>query len=115
MNDDDNGRHDGEVRRDEKGRLLPGSVIRREHGAYSPVRCEQRAEELADGIRAVTPMAAAADENMIRVTGMTLARVERVMEALNGDSDNEELHRVASTWVSLAGRNLDRRSFPESG
>ena len=67
------------------------------HGAYSSsLRLAPRADELAAELRQVVPGYSAADEAMVRLLALVLARIERATAALEKVDDAAEGNEVAA-------------------
>lgn len=79
----------------------PGHELSMRHGGYvSAVRLAPRATEIADELRLVVPAYTAADETVVRLLALTLARIEQAMTALErldeATSDGAELNMYVS-------------------
>ena len=79
------------------------------HGAYAVVLLGPRVEELADELRPVVPVFAAADEVALRLLALTLSRLERAEEALAAVEPGEagRLRQDALGWANSARRLLN--------
>jgi hypothetical protein len=86
------------------------------HGATASLRLTPRAEELADGLRAIVPCCSEADEPSICLLAGVLARIEAANEYLaeqglflpGGGGELQPLLRVLTGWENTAARLCDR-------
>ena len=62
---------------------LPANTASLRHGAYSTVHLGKRAAQLAAEIRDTAPVYEEADEPVVRLLGMSLARVEAASRAID--------------------------------
>ena len=61
----------------------PGNSLGLRHGAYSTLHLGKRAAQLAADIRDTAPVYEEADEHVVRLLALTLARVESAAKALD--------------------------------
>jgi hypothetical protein len=97
---------------DENGNWTPAFVGQRpplevRHGAYSTLRLAPRARELADEIRNVVPAFSPADEPMVRLLALTLARVEMATRALEVIDERAEGNEV-TVYLGDSAESLRR-------
>jgi hypothetical protein len=79
------------------------------HGAYATLRLGARAPEIADALRGDVPGYRASDEPTLLLLGVTLARIEAAVAAVD-DAVPAELERLRSDlrgWVNTARRLLN--------
>lgn len=88
----------------------PGNALSARHGAYATVKLGPRVDELVELIRPDVPMVRPADELTIRLLAVTLARLERALEALEGGpaADMARLEADARGWVNRATSLSDK-------
>src|SRR5262245_28351281 len=92
-----------------------GNAAAVRHGAHSTLLLAPRAEELADELRSVVPAVSDADEPMIRLLALILARIEVANDWLvehglfrDANGEPQPILRVLSTWENSAARIADR-------
>lgn len=84
-----------------------GNTLQLRHGAYSTLHLAPRAGELADELRAVVPAFSPADEPMVRLLAVTLARIERAAVAIDKVDDAAEGNEL-STYLGSSADALRR-------
>jgi len=81
--------------KNQRAPFQPGHDLSLRHGAYADVHLGGRVEELADAIRPLVPGYSEADEVVLRVLCLALARLEASSAAVEGAS-TEQLARLRS-------------------
>jgi hypothetical protein len=84
-----------------------GHRLSTKHGAYSSVAIGPRASEIADELRAELVIYTAADEPVVRLLALTLARIERASEALDR-VDEETSGEGLAAYASESAPALQR-------
>jgi phage terminase small subunit len=79
------------------------------------LRLAPRAEELADDLRSIVPAMSVADEPMVRLLALQLARIEAANDWLaehglfrDAKGEPQPVLRALSTWENSAARLADR-------
>lgn len=88
----------------------PGNEVAVKHGAYATVKLGPRVDELADAIRDDVPTYRPADEIMLQLLALCLARLEAAREAVDSatsPADVERLLRDMRAWVGKCRQILN--------
>jgi hypothetical protein len=83
--------------------MQPGNTLSMRHGSYSTVWLSKRAAQVAAEVRDVMPVYEPADEPVVRLLALALARVEAAAKAID---------RLDS---ETAGREIGAYMLPEPG
>jgi hypothetical protein len=88
--------------------FAPGNELHRTHGAYaSTLRLGERVSELAVEIRDSVPVYSPADEVVVRLLAVTLARIERASVAIDRVDDEAEGKEI-DAYAGARGEQLQR-------
>lgn len=90
-------------------RLSVGNASRLQHGAYATVKLGPRVEEIADAVRDDVPTYRPADEIMLRLLALCLARLEAAEEAVVASKPDEVARLIADmrSWVGKCRQILN--------
>ncbi len=84
-----------------------GNILAKRHGAYSTVELRGRAADLAGEIRDHLPIYSPADEPVVRLLAIVLARVERASFALD-EVDEHLATQPLGAYLAEGAERLDR-------